>query len=407
MKKTAILLLLLLAAACTSFEGNPYDGVLRTLTVRVVYPDDYAQYLREGVEIRLSDRNSGNSYVATTDARGAASFCVTAGHYRIAVLDQPDADAVFNGAVEQVDLMRADVGLEVALRYSRPGSLLIKEIYTGGCPQDPPATGNYVYDKYVIIHNNSPLTQYLDGLCLCMVAPYNSSVQSNPWTSFDGDGNIVYREYAAVPDCIWQFGGDGGTFPLAPGEDAVVAMNGAVDHTQTYSLSVNLNQEGFFVLYDVLLFSDQRSHPAPGNRIEASHHLKALKKTARNQVYTISNNSPAVILFRAPEDFDLTGYLADDMQSNIAMGSINYTKIPWEWIVDGAEVADATGAVRNKRLRTDVDAGAAEFSARAQGHTLHRRLDETMTAASGYDVYVDTNNSSNDFYERQTQSLRE
>ena len=400
-------MLMFLAAACTSFEENPYDGALRTLNVRVVYPDGYGGYLREGVEVQLFDRNTSNRYVAATDARGTASFRVTAGHYRIAVLDRPGADAVFNGAMEQVDLMRADVGLEIALNYSRPGSLLIKEIYTGGCPQDPPATGSYVYDKYLIVHNNSPQTQYLDGLCLCMVAPYNSSAQGNPWTSFDGDGNIVYRDYAAVPDCIWQFGGGGSEFPLAPGEDAVVAMNGAVDHTKTYSMSVDLNREGYFVLYDVLLHSDQRSHPAPGDKIEPARHLKVLKKTARNFVYTISNNSPAVILFRAPEGFDLEGYLADDMQSNIAMGSINYTKIPWEWIVDGAEVADATGASRNKRLRTDVDAGAVEFSARAQGHTLHRRLDEGMTAASGYDVYVDTNNSSNDFYERETQSIRD
>lgn len=54
-----------------------------------------------------------------------------------------------------------------------------------------------------------------------------------------------------------------------------------------------------------------------------------------------------------------------------------------------------------------VDAGYVGFSAKAQGHTLHRKLDEAATAAAGFERYVDTNNSSNDFYERETQSLRD
>ena len=68
---------------------------------------------------------------------------------------------------------------------------------------------------------------------------------------------------------------------------------------------------------------------------------------------------------------------------------------------------DKTGATRTKRLRADIDAAGVEFSAMSQGHTLHRRLNETTTASAGFDVYYDTNNSSNDFYERETQSLRE
>lgn len=73
-------------------------------------------------------------------------------------------------------------------------------------------------------------------------------------------------------------------------------------------------------------------------------------------VYVISQNSPAVILFRAPGDFDLDAYLANDLESAIASGSVVYSKIPWEWIVDGVEVCNLSEATRNKRLHTDVDA---------------------------------------------------
>lgn len=412
MKKLTIYLLLLLSAACTSFERDPYGDAVRTLDVTVVYPEDYAQYLRAGVDVTLSDRNSGNVYTAQTDDSGAAEFRVTAGHYKLSVLDLPDDEAVFNGSVELVDLSKGNLSLSVELDFSKPGTIIIKEIYSGGCPQDPPSTGTYTYDKYIILHNNSFETQYLDGLCLGTVAPYNSSAQNNPWTSTDSSGNLVFREFAAIPDCVWQFPGTGSDFPLQPGEDAVIAYHG-VDHTATYSQSVNLNHKGYFVLYDLLLYPGTKNNPTPtpGDQIDEAHYMKVLKKTGKSgesgaNTYVISNNSPAVIIFRAPEGFDLEAYLSTK-DSEAQNGSLLYTKVPWEWIVDGAEVADNTGAVRTKRLRTDVDAGAVGFSAMAQGHTLHRRLNEDATESAGFEVYYDTNNSSNDFYERETQSLRE
>lgn len=104
MKKLFCILSCLLAAGCTSFEGNPYGDTLRSLSVQVVYPEEYASFLREGVPVKLTDRNSSNVYTALTDARGVAAFDVAAGHYRLSVLDRPDASSVFNGAVEQVDL---------------------------------------------------------------------------------------------------------------------------------------------------------------------------------------------------------------------------------------------------------------------------------------------------------------
>lgn len=282
MRKILCILSCLLVAGCTSFDRNPYDGALRELRVTAVYPEGYAGYLREGVAVKLSDRNTGNVYTALTDAQGHAGFRVAAGHYRLSVLDLPDDSAVFNGTIEQVDLVGEDKEVDVALKFSKPGTILIKEIYSGGCMQDPPATGTYADDKYIILHNNGFETYYLDGLCLAMVAPYNSQA-ANPWTSTDPSGNIVFRDYAAVPDCIWMFPGSGTDFPLQPGEDAVVAYHG-VDHTQTYSQSVNLNRKGCFVLYDMVYYPGNKLHPTPvpGDQIDQAHYMKVLKKTGTN-----------------------------------------------------------------------------------------------------------------------------
>ncbi len=136
--------------------------------------------------------------------------------------------------------------------------------------------------------------------------------------------------------------------------------------------------------------------------------MKVLKKTGTNSavVYVISQNSPAMILFRAPEEFDMDAYLADDLQSTVQNGSITYSKIPWDndWIVDGVEVCNMTEATKNKRLPPMWMPGIS-VSRQGAGHTLHRKLDEEATAAAGFERYVDTNNSSNDFYERETQSF--
>ena len=108
MRKILCILSCLLVAGCTSFDRNPYDGALRELRVTAVYPEGYAGYLREGVAVKLSDRNTGNVYTALTDAQGHAGFRVAAGHYRLSVLDLPDDSAVFNGTIEQ-EIGRAHV----------------------------------------------------------------------------------------------------------------------------------------------------------------------------------------------------------------------------------------------------------------------------------------------------------
>lgn len=408
MKKVVYILFSLLAAACTSFEGNPYGDTLRTLDVQLIYPADYADFLREGVEVRLADRNTSNVYTARTDASGTAAFRVAAGHYRLSSLDRASSEVVFNGVVEQVDLVRSGADLTVELKAAKPGSILIKEVYSGGCPQDPPATGRYMYDQYVVLHNNSFDTYYLDGLCFTTVAPDNSNANSNPWTSTDGSGNLVFDDFAAAIESLWQFPGSGRDFPLEPGQDVVVAFRG-VDHTQTYSQSVNLNREECFVLYDQALYPGSTSNPtpAPGDRIDPARVLRNLKKTGRSNTYIMSLSSPAVAIFRAPDDFDLDAYLSDDQQSTVQNGSVLYSKIPWEWIIDGVDVCNRSAAQRLKRLRTDVDSDFAAFSGTSLGHTVHRLPDEEATAAAGFEILMDTNNSSNDFYERETQSLRE
>ncbi len=394
------------AAGCTSFsDSHPYEADLLTLEIVSIYPAGYESSVQSGVEVKAEEITNGNYYIARTDDTGRATFRIPRGVYRISIADWRE-DAIFNGALEEIRLTEGNAAqrYELPLIQSTPGTIVFKEIYCGGCPMTP-ATGNLQTDQYVILHNNANTTQYLDGLCFGIVAP-SVAAGTNNWVT-TVDGQLRFQEFAPVFECVWQFRGAGTDFPLAPGEDAVVAIRGAVDFTQDFPLSVNLNKPDYFATFSRLHFENEKLNLTPGDRIQESHILQVLKKTGTSKAYSIAINSPAVILFRPEAEFDFEAYVADDSRcvATDPGGNAKCFKVPWAWILDGVEVF--YGTRNQKRLKTEVDAGAFTFSVTYQGRTIHRQLNEAATAANGYPIYVDTNNSSVDFYERSTQSLHE
>ena len=64
-------------------------------------------------------------------------------------------------------------------------------------------------------------------------------------------------------------------------------------------------------------------------------------------------------------------------------------------------------AGNQKRIPATIDAGAVSLSETFKGRTLMRKADESLSAEQGFEVLQDTNNSTEDFYERETQSLHQ
>lgn len=393
--------------SCESIDKvNPYDGSLNTLMVTVVYPDGYEGFLREGVTVSVEDVDRGNSYEMVTDSVGCATFLLTNGIYRVAVSDRSD-DNIFNGTADRVQLVDKDLSLSLSLTYSKAGSLVFKEIYCGGCMRAP-QEGTYQYDTYVILHNNDNQTQYLDSLCFGVLDPYNAQ-GTNVWITTDSEtGASIYPDFLPIIQVIWQFGGDGTTFPLAPGEDAVICCFGAIDHAATYPLSVNLNKSDYFVCYNPLYFPNTTYHPAPGDQIQTGHYLNVVIKLGQANAFTFSINSPAPVIFRA-KDTTIQEFVEDSDNVIDKPGSTvdRIVKIPLEWAVDGVEVFYGGSSSSKKRFNTSVDAGYVTLSDVYLGHTLYRYVDDQASAEAGYEILVDTNNSTNDLYEREEQSLHE
>ena len=402
-----VLFILLLAAACRPLaEGDPYSDTLCTLTVYAQYPSGYTDRARAGVPVLIEEINLGSSYEALTDYSGIAVFTVPTGLYRVSVSDMVGED-IFNGSADKVGLGRTGTVLSLKLLHSRAGSIVIKEIYCGGCKRLP-QEGNYQYDQYVILHNNDYRTQYLDGLCIGSLHPYNA-MATNPFVTRDKTtGESVFPSYVPVSEAVWQFGGDGTSFPLQPGEDAVVCLKGAIDHSAQFPLSVNLDRPGYFVCYNSTYFTNTAYHPAPGGNISRDHYLEVVVKTGIANAYTFSINSPAVVLYRAQGMTMREWVQTEGAVIPIPGGSVSQVAaVPMDWIVDAVEVFSGTSSANAKRLAPSLDAGYITLSDTYLGHTLFRHVDDELSASAGYEVLKDTNNSSVDFYERETQSLHE
>ena len=405
MKKLIFIVTIVLAASCADIKNlNPYDGQINVLTVTADWPQ--TDFTRAGAEVMVEDMNTGSRYSVSTDAAGEAVFSLPDGLYRVNMRGRNGED-IFNASADKVVLSGGDRTLKLLLAISKAGSVVIKEIYCGGCKKLL-EEGDYQADQYFILHNNHYETEYLDGLCFGTLSPYNST-GANPWLTKDPEsGESVLPDFLPLIQAVWQFPGDGDDFPLLPGSDAVVCLRGAIDHASQYPLSVNLNKPDYFVCYNTTYFPNTVYHPAPGDLVSEDRYLDVVIKTGKANAYTMSLSSPTLVLFRA-EGIPIHDYVTVPENVTPVPGSTvdNVVKVPFEWVLDAVEVFDARSASNQKRLAASLDAGYVLQTDIFLGRSLMRHVDETASSSSGYEVLVDTNNSLNDFYETEIQSLHE
>ncbi|MDD3108293.1 MAG: DUF4876 domain-containing protein [Alistipes sp.] len=416
-----------------------YDGATYIVSVQLNYPAGYEAQMKAGVKVKLEDINRGTLYTARTDAQGVARFETAYGLYRISARDQlaqQESMIYFNGSADQLRFTattpEAQRQVKLNLLASKSSQLVIKEIYCGGCLKYP-LEGQYQSDKYLIIYNNSSSVAYLDQLCFGTIDPYNSA-GSNPWLISDPQtGEMTFRDYLPIVECVWGFPGKGTDYPLEPGKQVVLCICGAIDHTIQYPLSVNLNHADYFVCYDNSYYTNTTYHPTPGDQIRADHYLQVLRKMGSASAYTFSLSSPVAVLFRVPAaSGSAKEYVNDAANEVLKPGALNTrcVKVPNDWVQDGVEVFSGSSTGNSKRVAASIDAGYVMLTSSYLARTLYRNVDKDATEeiagnpivygdkedpsgidaeatlrAGGRVIYLDSNNSTEDFHERGVQSL--
>ena len=415
MSKSTLLYQLLLAAlafmlvcgtACDDNIAEPDDYATRQVKVQVT--GDLPT--KQGITVRMTG-DKGMVFSQPTDAEGTATFQVPVGVYDIVVshVSQPEDGwrTVYNGTASNVTVMKDDdCFVTLTLSTATTSAVLIRELYVGGCQRDD-GSGWFYRDKYVIIANNSDQRIVLPGLCLAIATPYNSySLNMN----YDESGHLNYENEGFVPaaSSFWYFQGEEVAFE--PWEEKVIALNGAIDHTLTYSNSINLAQPEYYCTFDIEHYSSTAAYPSPSELIPTSHYLKAVKYGDQMEsAWPLSNTSPAFFIFTPPAGMtplefgnDATNVWYDEGR---VLATFACRKVPVENILDGVEVFSTAWDEAYKRLTASVDVGAVYMTAR-YGHSVERRIDEQESKRQGHTVYLDTNNSTTDFYEREHASLK-
>jgi hypothetical protein len=446
----AAVALLALPASC---EKNPEEVTIFDVTVQLDYPEGFDP--AEGITVTLRNINTGDLNEDATDADGVATFKVVAGIYQATASDAR-TDELFrytlNGASSNITVTDLWTNSPPALitltlnanrhpekgEVSPYGKLIIKELYIGGCQKDN-GSGAFIQDPYIIVYNNSTESAVINNLSLGGIFPSNAHATNY----FYENGQLTYTDYLPAHFGVWQIHHND---TLAPGEQILIAINGAIDHTQTHSNSVNLANADYYVCYDIEKWSNATYYPAPSELIPTSHYLTAYKfPRAAGNAWILSTISPAAFIFTPPDDIELGGFA--DIPENLvyhsssgAAGNQVGLKVPTDWVLDGIEVFGTGRLAESKeRFTPGVNVGYIEFT-NNQGHTLYRNVDKTATEdilgnagklvynyslgfgnstdPSGIDaeasikrgahiIYKETNDTAKDFHQRSRASLKD
>lgn len=385
MKRLLYLLCLALTLLPACFREIPSVGVV-TVQLRLDGEPPVPVDLTE-LEVRLQNKSAEFSYTVHPDADGRAVFEVQPGKYDVVASAWfPATRVAVNGASGEFLLTDA-VMVEIPLHVAVPNPLIIRELYFHGSSTLEGA--NYTKDTYIEIYNNAGpggQTQYLDSLCLAEIFPYNSTTGNNAWAG---------RDTIAIAQMYWMFPGDGHTYPLAPGESAVVACIAAVDHSGRATSGLALNRAHFGCWSEIL----------PRHEIAAGVVPMILNMTGQGNAWALSVTSPAVVIFRPSigvAAWQSQAAVWEDFEPGKSSGS-KYWHIDKDWILDGVECVDSPSSAI-KRLPGTVDASYVWLrSGHYSGKCVTRRLDFTE---DGIDVFQDTNNSDADFIPDSTPSPR-
>ncbi|MGL5682198.1 MAG: DUF4876 domain-containing protein [Marinifilaceae bacterium] len=334
----------------------------------------------EGIKVSVVNQTNGLNYVAYADAYGDLCVNVEYGFYNV-VAQHRNFKVVYNGRRERVLVNNTnDIVSDTLLMAAAPiRQPIIKEVYYSGCYTE--AGKGYLNDQYIVLYNNGDYPVALDSLCLGLVYP----ATSNNLSAFMTDEK--YKGLLPVQDAIWQFPGKGSDIVLEPGQEITIAAN-AVNHKDRHPKSINLSKVNYAFWNE--RFSSNMEVPSFG---VMPLHLVSCKGTLNK--FTLALTGSAIILFRINND-DNTFF---DRKENIGKNPGNasdkkeYVMVPQEWVIDGVECANGKSNV-HKRLTSMVDAGYISQKDNYTGIAVHRKQESTK---DGRIVYMDTNNSSEDF----------
>jgi hypothetical protein len=396
MKPLKFLLLLVgigaLAMKLSSCQSSPSEAQTFSLTVRVLYPSNYAQTAASGATVRVRNIESGTRDSAVTNAAGEARFSrLLPGTYEISAsrrLSTSEAQTLTGFAVEQnlnavltgfVLRSAADSVVTLRLAGSPVGNLVIKECYWTGSTTR--SGGTYFSDQFHEIYNNSTDTIFVDSLCIADV--YGPAGQINPGTrptEFQNDPNNVYV------NSIWMIPGTGRQRPLAPGQSIIIAQDG-INHRADTAFAGVENRTVDLSRADWETFNER-----PDNRDADSPTVPNLVRVyfTGGFDWLVPVFGPGIVIFKAYPNM-----LADSVRvPGSSPAFAPRIRIANSRIIDAFEALQNPQSGNFKRIPAALDAGFVSTSDTYSSKSARRKLARRVGTRV---ILQDTNNSGNDF----------
>jgi len=376
MKKYIILALSMLTVlGCTQFEELKGVSEVKPLTTGITVTTntvDASVPRPDSYTVRFINYDEKLDISAKTDATGKVSVPnLIPGRYNVTVsaeVAQGGFTYYYSGTLTN-KVITSDTSLSIDAAASKAGALVFKEIYYNG------ASGYYFKDQFYEIYNNSDEVQYVDGLCIGTLMPATASTTIYNWIVEDGHPeNYVYL------GAVWQIPGSGSDYPVKPGESIIIAQ-GAQNHKLIKDTSpVDLSKAEFetFIVNQTV---------NPDNPESVNMTLKIDFNVFGTQ-WLSSVFGCAYVIFFPDREFDNSTWVQPDGYTTKAK------EFPIDCIIDGVELVNNATKINQKRMPTTIDAGATFTGGTYTGKSVSRKIRSTK---DGRNLYMDTNNSSDDF----------
>ncbi len=441
MKNSALLAGLIVFALCLA-GCKPETPKVVSVDISVQLYSEGAPLAIEGVPVTLSNSEATVSFNGITDATGSASFNVSPGSYTASTTYKTVEDGiriVLNGSNSLILVTEApSAPFRIDLQKVQSQQLIIKELYTGGCPLND--NSNYTRnDHYVIIYNNSEFEADASDLVFGAISPYNAHSNNNKYYV---SGGLVYENENWLPagGAMWYFPNE---VKIPAYSQIVIAIFAAIDHTATVSASVNLSDPSYYWMANTSIPAFTHQKHAVSESIPKDHYLYGYQINQQT-AWTLSDSSPAFFIAKMKHSelealctntsaYDFTG-------GDTAIGWA--VKLPKANVIGAVEVfAAANLATSHPRFTSDVNTGYVVMTV-GKGRSVYRNVDKDATEAlpenvgklvynyslgtadeggstdpSGIDaeasiaagahiIYSQTNDSGKDFHQRKIVSLK-
>lgn len=397
------------------------------------------------VPVEVKNTSGSTTYNFLTGEDGSAVIKLPVGIYTASVNFKTTTDGVhaaYNGANTNVVVSEAGQNeFRIDLQLVQNAQIIIKELYFGGC-LNPATEKGYSEDAYIILYNNSDEEADASNIVFTFAAPYNG----NPSNKYYTDGKLLYENEDWIPayGAIWWFQSP---VKIPAYSQIVVAVFRGIDHTQTVSTSVNLNNADYYWMSNsgITAYNPTNSNSkySVADQIKSDHHLTTVP-ISQGTAWTLSNNSPAFYIGRMPSaEAKALSENADAFDHTLGNGpAFNVVKFPKANVVDAVEAWRASAVAQSQvRFSADINTGYVAFT-NYLGYSAYRNVDKEATEAlaenagklvygyaggttdvegttdpSGIDaeasiangahiIYSETNDTAKDFHQRKVASLK-